>query len=264
MAYGIYEGEVTFMNNSKGFGFIFADEGQGLKGKERKHFVHESWTQGMDGFRILAPGDKVEFNSFPPMQAGKDNEAHNVRVVDSKKGVLYREQAELIPAGTVKISFEGGGILMVNDQAMLAQVQADGIRVFEAAGKIDKFDVVLPLATDEVIWLMLEWAKTKRNLKTEYKGVLPGFRIMRVEKTGHVTVMNVGFRHQKDSGRIWIVIERRFDYTFDLDPAAEKSVIEQAKGAGSDGEDNEGFAKVLVEYVLPLFNTGGEKETAAQ
>lgn len=254
-----YRGKVTFMNNSKGFGFIFADDGQGLD--NLKHFVHETAVRGLDGFRILVPGDRVEFDSFPPMQPGKkDNEAHNVRVVESK-GVLFREQAELVPAGIAKLEFL---VLTVNGKMMLAQVEADGIRVFEAAGKIDKFDVVLPLPTDEVIWLMLEWAKTRRNLKTEYNGVLPGFRIMRVEKGGHVTVLNVGRRHQKDSDRNWIVIERRFEHTFDLDPAAEKSILEQAKDAGSEGEDNEGFAKVLVEYALPLLKSGGEKETAVQ
>ncbi len=48
-------GTVKWFNDSKGFGFITSDEGQDV-------FVHYSAVQG-DGFRSLAEGDAVSFES---------------------------------------------------------------------------------------------------------------------------------------------------------------------------------------------------------
>lgn len=49
------EGTVKWFNNSKGFGFILADEGA------EDVFVHYSVIQG-DGFRTLKEGEKVVFD----------------------------------------------------------------------------------------------------------------------------------------------------------------------------------------------------------
>lgn len=46
-------GTVKWFNDSKGFGFIQADDGQDV-------FVHQSEIK-MEGFRTLAEGTKVEF-----------------------------------------------------------------------------------------------------------------------------------------------------------------------------------------------------------
>jgi len=48
------EGTVKWLNDSKGFGFITPDEGEG------DCFVHYSAIQG-DGFKSLTEGDRVEF-----------------------------------------------------------------------------------------------------------------------------------------------------------------------------------------------------------
>ncbi|MBZ0264927.1 cold-shock protein [bacterium] len=47
------QGKVKWFNESKGFGFIEAEDGKDV-------FVHFSAIQG-DGFKTLAEGDKVEF-----------------------------------------------------------------------------------------------------------------------------------------------------------------------------------------------------------
>ena len=49
------EGTVKWFNESKGFGFITADDGSDV-------FVHYSSIQ-TDGFKTLAEGDKVSFDT---------------------------------------------------------------------------------------------------------------------------------------------------------------------------------------------------------
>ncbi len=61
------EGTVKWFNESKGFGFITADEGGDV-------FVHYSSIQG-NGFKTLAEGDKV---SFDIEQGAKGPKAVNV------------------------------------------------------------------------------------------------------------------------------------------------------------------------------------------
>ena len=48
------EGTVKWFNDSKGFGFITPDEGEG------DCFIHYSAIQG-DGYKSLTEGDRVEF-----------------------------------------------------------------------------------------------------------------------------------------------------------------------------------------------------------
>lgn len=49
------EGTVKWFNESKGYGFITAEDGTDI-------FVHYSSVQG-DGFRTLAEGDSVSFDT---------------------------------------------------------------------------------------------------------------------------------------------------------------------------------------------------------
>lgn len=60
-------GTVKWFNDRKGFGFITQDNGEDV-------FVHHTAIKG-DGYRSLAPGDKVEFETT---QDAKGLRASNV------------------------------------------------------------------------------------------------------------------------------------------------------------------------------------------
>jgi len=65
------EGTVKWFNDSKGFGFIKADDGQEV-------FVHQSEIQ-MEGYRTLAEGARVEFELT---EGPKGPKARGVRQVN--------------------------------------------------------------------------------------------------------------------------------------------------------------------------------------
>ena len=64
---GRIQGAVKWFNESKGFGFIQDDGGEDV-------FVHFSAITS-DGFKTLAPGDRVEFDVVP---GAKGRQAANV------------------------------------------------------------------------------------------------------------------------------------------------------------------------------------------
>ena len=64
-------GTVKWFNDSKGFGFISAEDGQDV-------FVHQTEIQ-VEGFRTLKEGQKVEFELT---QGQKGSKAVNVKVVE--------------------------------------------------------------------------------------------------------------------------------------------------------------------------------------
>ena len=64
-------GTVKWFNDAKGYGFITPDEG------DKDLFVHFSALSG-DGFKTLAEGAKVEFES---VEGNKGPEAKNVVLV---------------------------------------------------------------------------------------------------------------------------------------------------------------------------------------
>ena len=61
----MYQGTVKWFNETKGFGFISNDDGSG------DVFVHFSASL-VDGFKTLAEGQKVSYDTEPdPKDAGK-------------------------------------------------------------------------------------------------------------------------------------------------------------------------------------------------
>ena len=67
----MYTGTVKWFNETKGFGFISNDDGSG------DVFVHFSAIQGT-GFRTLAEGQKVTFDTEPDPRGAKGVRAANV------------------------------------------------------------------------------------------------------------------------------------------------------------------------------------------
>jgi len=65
------QGTVKWFNNSKGFGFITPDSGS------KDVFVHQTAIAG-DGFRSLAEGDRVEFQTE---QGAKGPQAKDVKKI---------------------------------------------------------------------------------------------------------------------------------------------------------------------------------------
>lgn len=64
-------GTVKWFNDTKGYGFIQADDGQDV-------FVHQTEIQA-EGFRSLKEGQKVEFDVT---QGQKGSKAVNVKILD--------------------------------------------------------------------------------------------------------------------------------------------------------------------------------------
>lgn len=71
----MYNGTVKWFNESKGFGFISNDNGEG------DVFVHFSAIQG-DGFKTLSEGQKVTYDTEPDPRDPKKMRAINVHVVE--------------------------------------------------------------------------------------------------------------------------------------------------------------------------------------
>jgi len=74
-------GTVKWFNESKGFGFIEADEGEDV-------FVHFSAIEG-DGFRTLQEGQRVEFEAT---SSPKGPRAERVTVVSEDQAVSVVEE----------------------------------------------------------------------------------------------------------------------------------------------------------------------------
>lgn len=69
-------GRVKWFNNTKGYGFVLADEGEGVAAAHGADlFVHFSSIQ-MDGYRTLRAGEPVAFDVVP---AERGFHAVNVR-----------------------------------------------------------------------------------------------------------------------------------------------------------------------------------------
>ena len=67
-------GTVKWFNETKGFGFIFNDEGSG------DVFVHYSAIQG-EGFKTLEQGQKVAYDTEPDPKDSSKLRAINVRAL---------------------------------------------------------------------------------------------------------------------------------------------------------------------------------------
>jgi CspA family cold shock protein len=67
-------GTVKWFNEGKGFGFISNDNGEG------DVFVHFSAIQG-EGFKTLAEGQKVTYDTEPDPKDSRKLRAVNVRIV---------------------------------------------------------------------------------------------------------------------------------------------------------------------------------------
>ena len=65
------QGTVKWFNDTKGYGFIQADDGQDV-------FVHQTEIQS-EGFRSLKEGQKVEFELT---QGDKGSKAVNVKIIE--------------------------------------------------------------------------------------------------------------------------------------------------------------------------------------
>ena len=70
----MYTGTVKWFNETKGFGFISNDDGSG------DVFVHFSAIQA-DGYKTLAEGQKVTFETEPDPKNSSKLRAKNVNVV---------------------------------------------------------------------------------------------------------------------------------------------------------------------------------------
>lgn len=236
------KGKVLFFNVSKGLGFVTAE------GSEERYFVHESKIR-MEGFRALLPGMPVEFE----IGSGPDGrpQAWNVTPTDFK-GFAVGNTKPLNPetGGVVPLVIRDGNPCVANREP---SVSADTFSAYLSGGRVNGYRFELPRYDGKIVYLVLD-PQMKEPVIVDsgrYEFMPTGSYLVKAEADRdedgdrmHVTVFNLGRRHQVQDGKNlnWAEVERRFEYCYDLTkPMSEQ---ETPTTPGLD-RDNDGFVPAI-------------------
>ncbi len=234
-------GMVRIFEPVSGNGFI-----QGVDGKEDAFYQGDIEGNAFE-FKILLPGWRVSFGIdngrarklCPPISRNR------LKIYDNEVrfGVDGRGMADL------RID-QHGRIYVTNCGLVRPSLEVEGeMRVFFGGrAHLRGFDFTLPETDAERSFQLLDPQKHTRNPRPEnrYEQVADGSYVVIVERSGETRVWKMGRRIQGD-GLHWLVISRRFQYTYDLSGRlTETSILGQTPISGKK-RDNDSFVPAIIE-----------------
>jgi cold shock protein len=271
MAQEKLQGTVSQFHDLRALGFIAGDDGQ-------EYFTHMNYMckpANGAGFKVLAPGWRVEFTS---REGERGLEAHDV-VVLRGDGVHVDGDAPVVDihAGKARIRIDSRGRICTTDHPVSGKVTTPLRPHVHLQGRFRAFfvdhgwrkkdvwgfeEVHFPRDNAERAFVLIDYNKNLLHRKEIYKGVRAGAYLVRVEADGTVEVQQIGWRLQEGGVRrenkTWIVLSRRFRHKYDFGLTSGAVLLEdqlraQTPTSGRD-RDNDGFIPAIMEGVRRMKN----------
>lgn len=243
-----FSGRVLWFNTVKGLGFIAKTVDGKTTGEE--FFVHQSNIR-MSGLRTLLPGWEVQFDTAV---VGDHDKPQAVRVFAADRPGLMKRRIEKLnlSKATAELLIDSLGRIYVERDGLPTAPAYESsnsvLRAWPATVKPQNgFNFTIPPSTDSTTFLLLDENKNvRRPTHGKYERVRVGSYFLKAtveDGHTHVVIWNLGFRSQE--GEYWIIVERRFEHTFETGAQLEP----QVPMTGTAARDNDGFIHAIHEAI---------------